>query len=114
MMQAPRDTGRPSAVGPGTDTDSDVLVEEQTETDERRDLPWNVVVMNDPVNLMSYVTLVLRKLFGYSEEKAAQLMMEVHHKGRSIVWTGPREKAEFYVQQLQGRQLLARMEQVEG
>ena len=58
---------------------------------------------------MSFVTYALRKVFGYSEEKATSLMMEVHTKGKSIVWTGAREKAELYVQQLQGLQLLAAM-----
>ena len=73
---------------------------------ERTDLPevgeraghdrgWNVVVWNDPVNLMSYVVLVFRRIFGYSEEKATRLMLEVHHEGRSIVSTSPREKAEI-------------------
>ena len=77
-------------------------------------LPWNVVVLNDPVNLMSYVAFVLRKLFGFSEDKATRLMLEVHERGRSVVWTGSREKAELYVQQLQGHQLLSRIEQVKG
>jgi ATP-dependent Clp protease adaptor protein ClpS len=75
-------------------------------------MPWNVVVHNDPVNLMSYVTLILQKVFGYSKEKAQGHMLEVHHKGRSIVWTGPRERAEFYVQQLHSHLLLATLEKV--
>ena len=56
---------------------------------------WNVVVWNDPGNLMSYVVLVFRKVFGYSEQKATLLMLEVHHEGRSVVNTAPREKAEM-------------------
>ena len=43
--------------------------------------PWNVVVHNDPVNLMSYVTMVFQRVFGYSKEKAQQHMLEVHYKG---------------------------------
>ena len=84
-------------------------------TDERTQLarPWNVIVHNDPITLMVYVTMVLRKLFGYAAEKAHQLMMEVHERGRAIVWTGAREQAELYVQQLHAHQLLATMEQVE-
>ncbi len=74
------------------------------------DLPWNVLVHNDPVNLMSYVTLIFRRVFGYSREKAEQHMMEVHKRGRSIVWTGPREQAELFVQQLQSHLLLATLE----
>ena len=61
---------------------------------------------NDPVNLMVYVTLVFRKVFGFSREKAESHMLEVHHKGRSIVWSGTRERAEFYVQQLHSHLLL--------
>jgi len=76
-------------------------------------VPWNVVVHNDPVNLMSYVTLVFRRVFGYSREKAEQHMMEVHQKGRSIVWTGPREQAELFVQQLHSHLLLATLEATE-
>ncbi len=86
------------------------LLEEETDT--RLDLPWQVIVHNDPINLMSYVTLVLQKLFGYPRHQAEMLMMEVHTKGRSIVWTGGREQAELYVQQLHAHQLLARMERV--
>ena len=74
------------------------------------DEPWNVVVHNDPVNLMSYVALIFRRVFGFSREKAEEHMLEVHQKGRSIVWTGAREKAELYVQQLHGHLLLATLE----
>lgn len=89
--------------------------ETQTEskTETALDVPWNVVVHNDPVNLMSYVTMVFRRVFGYSKEKAQMHMMEVHQKGRSVVWTGGRERAELYVQQLHGYLLLATMERTE-
>ncbi|MGH2772050.1 MAG: ATP-dependent Clp protease adapter ClpS [Actinomycetota bacterium] len=58
------------------------------------DVPWIVVVWNDPINLMSYVVYVFQKLFGYSREKATKLMLDVHHKGRAVVSSGTREKAE--------------------
>lgn len=74
------------------------------------DHSWNVIVHNDPVTLMPYVTRVFRLVFGYPREKAIKHMLEVHHNGRSIVWTGPKEKAEFYVQQLHGHLLLATIE----
>ena len=77
---------------------------------EALDLPWQVVVHNDPVNLMSYVTMVFQKVFGYPREKAERHMLEVHHKGRSILWSGMRERAELYVQQLHGYLLLATIE----
>ena len=90
-----------------TDTDTTTVLETQEQVDH--DVPWHVVVFNDPVNLMGFVTLVLRRIFGYSEEEATRLMLEVHHLGRSVVWTGAREKAEHYVQELQSYQLLAAM-----
>jgi ATP-dependent Clp protease adaptor protein ClpS len=82
----------------------------EQETKVAIEAPWNVVVHNDPVNLMSYVTMVFQKVFGYSKEKAQRHMLEVHYNGRSIVWTGIRERAELYVQQLHGYLLLATLE----
>ena len=84
-----------------------------TRTNASLDVPWNVVVHDDPVNLMGYVTYVLMKIFGYDEKKAAILMLQVHKQGRSIVWNGQREKAEFYVQQLQSHQLKSSLEKAE-
>jgi ATP-dependent Clp protease adaptor protein ClpS len=77
---------------------------------ESLDLPWLVVVHNDPVNLMSYVTMVFCRVFGWNRERAKKHMMEVHRLGRSIVWSGGREQAEHYVQQLHTFLLLATME----
>jgi ATP-dependent Clp protease adaptor protein ClpS len=90
---------------------SETTVEFESRTDEALDVPWNVIVHNDPVNLMTYVTMVLQKVFGYSRDRAERHMLEVHHKGRSIVWSGLREPAEAYVQQLHGYLLLATIEQ---
>ena len=85
-------------------------IEQETRTAEELDLPWQVVVHNDPVNLMTYVTMVFQKVFGLSREKAEQHMLEVHQQGRSILWSGMRERAELYVQQLHGYLLLATLE----
>ena len=87
---------------------SDTLT--QTRTEIAPAVPWNVVVHDDPINLMDYVTWVLMKIFGYDENKATRLMLEVHERGRSIVWSGEREKAEFYTQQLQAFQLKTTLE----
>lgn len=57
--------------------------------------PWVTIVWDDPVNLMSYVTWVFQKLFGYSRERAEQLMLDVHHKGQAVVSSGARERMEF-------------------
>ncbi len=85
----------------------------ETRERERTAPPWNVVVHNDPVNLMSWVTLVFQRVFGYAREQAERLMMEVHVRGRSIVWTGEYERAEGYVRELHGCQLLATLERTE-
>ena len=77
------------------------------------DSPWNVVVHNDPVNLMSYVTMVFQRVMGFPPDKATRHMLEVHHKGRSLVWSGARERAECIVEQLHGYLLLATIEQAE-
>ena len=83
------------------------------EGDERRsnDSPWIVVVWNDPINLMSYVTFVLRKLFGYSEAEATKLMLQVHESGKAIVSAGTREKAEHDVARLHSHGLWATLRQ---
>ena len=74
------------------------------------DTPWVVLVWNDPINLMSYVTFVLQKLFGYSLEKATSMMLDVHHKGRAVVANGAREKAELDVFRLHEHGLWATMQ----
>lgn len=89
---------------------TETVVEKETKGKTQPDLPWNVVVHNDPVNLMSYVTMVFRKIFGYSRERAEKHMLEVHYQGRSIVWSGNREPAEHYVRQLHSYLLLATLE----
>ncbi len=86
------------------------VIEQETRTADQVDLPWQVVVHNDPVNLMSYVTMVFQKVFGLTREKAEKHMLEVHQLGRSILWSGMRERAELYVQQLHGYLLLATLE----
>ena len=91
-------------------TQPGVIQIDETETREAVDTPWNVIVLNDPINLMSYVSMVFQRIFGYPRDKAERLMREVHNKGRSLVWCGGRERAEHYVHQLHTYQLLAQME----
>jgi ATP-dependent Clp protease adaptor protein ClpS len=85
---------------------------EEPEIDESvaPDNPWVVIVWNDPVNLMSYVTFVLQKLFGYSLEKATELMLDVHNEGKAVVANGTREQTEMYVFRLHEHGLWATME----
>src|SRR5215470_5377072 len=82
-------------------TSADLVVEDKR---------WETVVWNDPVNLMSYVTYVFQKLFAYSRDKATQLMLDVHHKGRAVVSNGTREKAELDVFRLHEHGLWATMQ----
>ena len=87
-----------------------VVDQPDQETTVAPDLPWIVLVWNDPINLMSYVTFVFQKLFGYSIEKATELMLDVHHKGRAAVSTGSREKAELDVFRLHEHGLWATLQ----
>lgn len=90
---------------------SPVIVDDR-DTDDAvdEDVPWVVLVWNDPINLMSYVVFVLQRLFGYSAEKATELMLDVHHKGRAAVSNGSREKAEMDVFRLHEYGLWATMQ----
>jgi ATP-dependent Clp protease adaptor protein ClpS len=91
---------------------AEVSLDEPAGADEiERDKPWIVIVWNDPINLMSYVTLVFQKLFGYSREKATQLMLQVHNEGKAVVSSGTREKAEYDVSRLHAHGLWATMRQ---
>jgi ATP-dependent Clp protease adaptor protein ClpS len=74
------------------------------------DVPWVVIVWNDPINLMSYVVYVFQKLFGYSRERATTLMLDVHHKGKAAVSHGSKEKCELDVARLHGHGLWATMQ----
>ena len=96
-------------------TEADTRVDEREDADTSEtpadDRPWLVVVWNDPVNLMTYVTYVFQKLFGFSHTKATRLMLDVHEKGRAVVSSGPRERAELDVTRLHRHGLWATMEQ---
>ena len=91
-----------------------ILERPEQNTESRPDRLWSVIVWNDPINLMTYVTYVFQKLFGYSLEKATKLMLEVHNDGRSVVASAEREKAEYYVGQLHGFGLQATLEKIPG
>jgi ATP-dependent Clp protease adaptor protein ClpS len=85
-----------------TDTETDALT--------RLEFGWNVVVWDDPINLMTYVVYVFRKLFGFSEPEATKHMLEVHNEGKSLVATAHREKAEHYVTRLHAYGLQATLQ----
>jgi ATP-dependent Clp protease adaptor protein ClpS len=89
-----------------TSTESDVESEVAVITER----PWNVIVWNDPVTPMTVVEVVFKKIFGYSNNKCTHLMLTVHHEGRAIVWSGQRERAEYYCVKLQVAGLQATVE----
>jgi len=95
-----------------TVTEPETTTESSEETSADR--LWNVIVWNDPINLMSYVTFVFQKLFGYSLEVATRHMLEVHHQGKSIVVSTEREKAEYCVTRLHQYGLQATIEKQTG
>ncbi|WP_028850171.1 ATP-dependent Clp protease adapter ClpS [Thermocrispum municipale] len=95
-------TPMPAAIDPQVDPE----VEELGKTDK----PWQTVVWNDPVNLMSYVTYVFQKLFGYSRDHATKLMLDVHHKGKAVVSSGSKDKVEGDVAKLHAAGLWATMQ----
>ncbi|HBW21305.1 MAG: ATP-dependent Clp protease adapter ClpS [Streptosporangiaceae bacterium] len=82
---------------------------ERPDTSEIADLeaPWVTIVWNDPVNLMSYVTYVFQRVFGYAKPKAEKLMLDVHHKGKAVVSSGAREAMERDAETLHGYGLWA-------
>ncbi|HEX4558677.1 MAG TPA: ATP-dependent Clp protease adapter ClpS [Mycobacterium sp.] len=72
--------------------------------------PWVTIVWDDPVNLMTYVTYVFQKLFGYSEPHATKLMLQVHNEGKAVVSAGSRESMEVDVSKLHAAGLWATMQ----
>jgi ATP-dependent Clp protease adaptor protein ClpS len=95
----------PARTRPGTreDVDADVV--------DALDTPWVTIVWDDPVNLMTYVTYVFQKLFGYSEPHATKLMLQVHHEGKAVVSAGSREAMETDVTKLHAAGLWATLQQ---
>lgn len=75
-------------------------IEEELRALLNGDIPWVTIVWDDPVNLMSYVTYVFMELFGYSKERATELMLKVHNEGKAVVSTGSREEMEHDVARL--------------
>ena len=94
---------------PGTREDHDVAT--IAEEDVATDAPWVTLVWDDPVNLMTYVTYVLQKLFDYSEPDATKLMLQVHNEGKAVVSSGSRESMEVDVSKLHAAGLWATLQQ---
>jgi len=103
MSDSKRDTG----------TSTRTVTETETVTSVQLGFPWNVIVWDDPVNLMSYVVYVFQKLFGFSIQTATKHMLEVHQKGKSLVASADRERAEYYVTRLHAYGLQATLERAD-
>ncbi len=95
---------------PPVDSQHSVAPRERTRTLPALEPTWQVVVLNDDVNLMIYVTHVFRRVFGYETERARRHMLEVHEQGRSVLWSGSREPAEHYLHALHQWHLTAKLE----
>jgi ATP-dependent Clp protease adaptor protein ClpS len=96
-----------------TETLPDIQVDAKEKIEEAFEKGWNVIVWNDPINLMTYVVFVFMKVMAFTKEKATKHMLEVHQNGKSIVATETREKAELYHQQIQAHGLMVTIEQVQ-
>jgi ATP-dependent Clp protease adaptor protein ClpS len=99
----------PAQARPGTREDRDVAT--TAKEDVATDAPWVTIVWDDPVNLMTYVTYVFQKLFGYSEPHATKLMLQVHNEGKAVVSAGSRESMEVDVSKLHAAGLWATLQQ---
>jgi ATP-dependent Clp protease adaptor protein ClpS len=100
-----------AGTGTATDTEQDTQQDTEQDTDVQAAVPWVTLVWNDPINLMSYVTHVFQKLFGYDREKATKLMLDVHKRGRAVVSSGSREQMEHDVARLHAYGLWATLQQ---
>jgi ATP-dependent Clp protease adaptor protein ClpS len=100
-----------AGTGTATDTEQDTQQDTEQDTDVQAAVPWVTLVWNDPINLMSYVTHVFQKLFGYDREKATKLMLDVHERGRAVVSSGSREQMEHDVARLHAYGLWATLQQ---
>ncbi|MGE2732888.1 ATP-dependent Clp protease adapter ClpS [Mycolicibacterium vaccae] len=99
----------PAQVRPGTREENEAATD--VDEDVATDAPWVTVVWDDPVNLMTYVTYVFQKLFGYSEQHATKLMLQVHNEGKAVVSAGSRESMEVDVSKLHAAGLWATLQQ---
>ncbi|MGE2837035.1 ATP-dependent Clp protease adapter ClpS [Mycobacterium sp. SMC-4] len=99
----------PALARPGTREDTEAATD--VEEDVATDAPWVTIVWDDPVNLMTYVTYVFQKLFGYSEQHATKLMLQVHNEGKAVVSAGSRESMEVDVSKLHAAGLWATLQQ---
>jgi ATP-dependent Clp protease adaptor protein ClpS len=62
---------------------------------------WRVIVLNDNHNTFDHVANTLARVIpNISVETGYKMADKIHNTGQAIVWTGEREPAELYWEQL--------------
>jgi ATP-dependent Clp protease adaptor protein ClpS len=74
---------------------------------------WRVIVLNDDHNTFDHVAKTLARVIpGVTVNQGYKIADQIHNSGQAIVWSGPKEVAEHYWEQLQGAGLtMAPLEQ---
>ena len=68
--------------------------------------PWHVIVLNDHHNTFQGVAFTLSSVLpGVTYDEGMRFANRIHHAGQAIVWSGHREAAEHYWEQLAGHGL---------
>lgn len=82
---SPATVEKPRSVGPGSGLGGN----------------WMVIVLNDDHNTFDHVAQTLARVIpGVSLDKGFAIADQIHNSGRAMVWTGPKETAELYWEQL--------------
>lgn len=108
--ESPRDADLET---PQVDPPRPLPFEADTPTPTRRSIgpkpgklpPWKVVLHNDDVNGMQDVVICIKKLTPLSDQAAVRRMLEAHQRGRAMLLTTHRERAELYKYQFMSRGL---------
>ncbi len=72
--------------------------------------PWQVVLFNDEVHSFDEVILQIQKATGYALERAVELTIRVHQKGKALIYVGSKPKCEKVSAVLQQIQLIVQIE----
>jgi ATP-dependent Clp protease adaptor protein ClpS len=87
---------------------------ENVEEELAYDHPWQVIVWNDPVNLMNYVTGIFIEVLKVTKDKAEVLMQTVHVEGKAIVADGTQDHCQELVATLGAYGLWSTMSKTGG
>ena len=98
-LAMPIETTAPPKTTPKTTTDVEYIVV----SDEDLDHPYRIIIENDDVTPMEFVVLVLLTIFEQPLDRAIEIMLEAHNKGRAYVMSLPFEEAQQRVYDAQSR-----------